>query len=257
MRAVLVLLLVACGAVSGARGEGPRAEIQHPEPDEAMLQESGALLMAVSMFDWEAQWMRARLNTTVVADRVHSQDADAGAMGTELSWEIYGLAPYERYTASVEFFDEASGEPVASFSRTSLVLPYYDPLLDAAPLELLYPVPRNHPDYPSVQGEAAVIEARTQDDAKVRAGQALVLLVNSGIAGYFGRINSVRTTMEFPEDSYRRMCPQIVPQLALAAIFTSDGREVIGISDYTLFWAGNFTAEVLIVCVCVCVCVCE
>jgi hypothetical protein len=245
VRALFVLLVLVSGAVYGVRGEGPRVEIQHPEPDEAMLQESGALLLAVSVFDWESPWMRVGLNTTVVADRVRSQDSDVGAMGTEMSWEIYGLRPYERYTLRIEFFDEASGLAVASFNRTSLVLPYYDPMLDAAPLEMLYPVPRDHPDYPSVQAEASVIEAGTRDNAKVRAGQALVLIVNSGIAGYFGRMNSVRTTMEFPEESYRRMCPQIVPQLVIAAIFTTDGHEVIGLSDYTLFWAGNFTSEEL------------
>lgn len=41
------------------------------------------------------------------------------------------------------------------------------------------------------------------------------------------------------------MCPLIVPQLAIGAIFTADGKEMIRLSDYTLFWAGNFSEEEL------------
>jgi len=93
--------------------------------------------------------------------------------------------------------------------------------------------------------EFAVVEASTKELEAVRVGQALAILVNTGIAGYFGRMNHVRTTIDFPPESYRRMCPLIVPQLVIAALFTEDGKEVIELSDYTLFWAGNFSAEEL------------
>jgi len=134
---------------------------------------------------------------------------------------------------------------VGGATRTSLVLPYYDPVLDPPIPRLVFPVPRDHADYPSIQGELAVIEAQAQDAAHVRVGQAMVILVNNGVAGFFGRMNHVRTTMDFPAESYRRMCPLIVPQLAIGAIFTSDGKDVIRLSDYTLFWAGNFSEEEL------------
>ena len=45
-----------------------------------------------------------------------------------------GLSPYQRYTATIEFFDATSGELVAGTTRTTLLLPYYDPLVDAPPL---------------------------------------------------------------------------------------------------------------------------
>ena len=75
--------------------------------------------------------------------------------------------------------------------------------------------------------------AQTLNLANVRVGQAMVVLVNNGVAGYFGRMNHVRTTMDFPEESYRRMCPLIVPQLAVAALMTSDGKEVTHTHTHT------------------------
>ena len=166
------------------------------------------------------------MNNTIVAD---SSEANAES-GMEMSWEIFGLEPYLPYTASVEFFDPDSGQIVGGATRSSLIIPYYDPHLDPPVLKMVYPVGRDHEEYPSVQAEFAVIEAQTLNLANVRVGQAMVVLVNNGVAGYFGRMNHVRTTMDFPEESYRRMCPLIVPQLAVAALMTSDGKEVIGLS---------------------------
>ena len=68
------------------------------------------------------------------------------------------MAPYNFYTASIEFFDAASGQIIAGASRTSRILPYYDPLLDPPPLVVLYPVARDDERYPSVQAEFAVLE---------------------------------------------------------------------------------------------------
>ena len=155
------------------------------------------------------------------------------------------MAPYHLYTTSVEFFDAHSGQIISGTSRTSIILPYVDPMEDPPVIRLLYPAAKDDSDYPSVQGETAVLEAQTVDLAKVRVGQAVVILVNNGVAGFFGRMNHVRTTMDFPEESYRRMCPPIMPQLAAAAIVTADGRELVALSDFTLFWAGSLAPEEL------------
>ena len=120
-----------------------------------------------------------QVNNTVVTDTSdgHAQDMDGAAV--KMSWEVFGLEPYQHYTASVEFFDAASGQIVGGATRTSLMLPYYDPKLDPPHLRLVYPVPRAHAEYPSVQGEMAALEAMTDDDAPVRVGQASVMLLIS------------------------------------------------------------------------------
>ena len=41
----------------------------------------------------------------------------------------------------------------------------------------------------------------------------------------------------------RRMCPPIVPQLAMAVLFTSDGLEPIAAGRPVLFWAGQLTPQ--------------
>ena len=206
--ACIVVALLVCGGGGGHRsvyGAAPRAEVMHPEPDEAMLQESGSLLVQFQVFDWESGRMRVKVNSTIVADTSEGHAHDMGGTGMEMSWEIFGIQPYHLYTASIEFFDEETGQAVGGAARTTMVLPYYDPVLDPPIPRLVFPVPRDHEDYPSIQGELAVIEAQAQDAAHVRVGQAMVILVNNGVAGFFGRMNHVRTTMDFPEE----VCPAL------------------------------------------------
>eukprot|EP00960_Hanusia_phi_P071530 767576-Hanusia_phi.AAC.1 len=91
-----------------------------------------------------------------------------------------------------------------------------------------------------------------------------------GAAGVAPQLPQVSTRIHFPSDSYRRMCPLLVPQMLMAAIFTEDGTgaggvevgrqqgeavgrrqedllmfeaEVVRISRPVLFWAGNFSEE--------------
>jgi hypothetical protein len=117
----------------------------------------------------------------------------------------------------------------------------------------------------------------------VRAGQGLALVTSAGVAGWFGRANKANTAVLYPPDAYRfsaapprsiltrlprragrsqagvaqgrggvltararrgrRMCPRIVPQLAMAVLFTSDGLEPISAGRPVLFWAGQLTPQ--------------
>ena len=73
-RSGLVLAMVIVVVSSGGRGEHallggvagspqylPRADILQPEPDEAMLTESGGMLLLFQVFDWESGRMRVKV----------------------------------------------------------------------------------------------------------------------------------------------------------------------------------------------------
>jgi hypothetical protein len=55
---------------------------------------------------------------------------------------------------------------------STLVLPYTNPMYDPPELELLYPVPMDHTDFPSVHnGSKVQIRAATKGGVNVRSGQ--------------------------------------------------------------------------------------
>ena len=73
-RSGLVLAMVIVVVSSGGRGDHallggvagspqylPRADILQPEPDEAMLTESGGMLLLFQVFDWESGRMRVKV----------------------------------------------------------------------------------------------------------------------------------------------------------------------------------------------------
>ena len=67
--AVVIVVVSSCGrgdhallgGVAGNPQYLPRADILQPEPDEAMLTESGGLLLLFQVFDWESGRMRVKV----------------------------------------------------------------------------------------------------------------------------------------------------------------------------------------------------
>ena len=221
----------------------PRVEWALPDAEEGMMQESGSLVVAFTLFNFLTGSLRVRVNETLVneqaADGRPSEDALAGEY---ISWEIYGLAPDRTYQASVTFFE--NGEVKETFTLTSLMRPYRDPFDDPPPVEVGYPAGQGEEGYPAILGEdRAIVEVRTVDRRPVRAGQGLAVVTSAGVAGWFGRANTARTSISYPPDSYRRMCPAIVPGMVMAVLFTADGAEVLAASRPVLFWVGRLNAS--------------
>ena len=67
--AVVIVVVSSCGrgdhallgGVAGNPQYLPRADILQPEPDEAMLTESGGMLLLFQVFDWESGRMRVKV----------------------------------------------------------------------------------------------------------------------------------------------------------------------------------------------------
>lgn len=246
--ALICLAALALSALSqDVHGDGQsraRVEWALPDAEEGMMQESGSLVVAFTLFNFLSGSMRVRVNQTLVNEQVAdpgkpSDDAEAGEY---ISWEIYGLIPDRTYQASVDFFKD--GQVIETFTRTSLMLPYRDPFEDPPQVEVGFPAGQGNVGYPAILGEdRATIEVRTVDRRPVRAGQGLAVVTTAGVAGWFGRANMARTSISYPPDSYRRMCPTIVPQMVMAVLFTSDGNEVLAASRPVLFWVGKLNAS--------------
>uniref|UniRef100_A0A7S4L9L5 Glycosyltransferase 2-like domain-containing protein n=1 Tax=Guillardia theta TaxID=55529 RepID=A0A7S4L9L5_GUITH len=223
-------------------GQEPYVHIIRPQGDICMLEEDGGLLVEIQIFRWYEGRLRVRVNGTSLADMTEGHLHGGDEEGMELRWTMYGLRAPDYYVTSVEFFD-LDGQVVAGARRISMVGPFTNPFLDPPEPVIVQPVAQEHADYPTRTSELATVIAETKDLHDVRPGQAFVILMGSGVLGYYGRMKQVSARIHFPPESYRRMCPLLVPQMLMAAVFTEDGTEVIRLSRPTLFWAGNFTEE--------------
>jgi len=237
-----LLILVTCCCTALSDSQQPHADILRPQTDSCMLEEDGGLLVEVNIFRWYAGRLRVLVNGTSLADVAGGHLPEGDEEGLEMRWTMYGLRAPDYYVTSVEFFD-ADGRVVSGTRRVSYVEPFTDPFFDPPEPTVTHPLSQGHPDYPTRTSEVVTVMAETKDLRDVRPGQAFVLLLGSAVVGYFGRMKQVSTRIHFPSDSYRRMCPLLVPQMLMAAIFTEDGTEVVRISRPVLFWAGNFSEE--------------
>ena len=112
-RSGLVLAMVIVVVSSGGRGDHallggvagspqylPRADILQPEPDEAMLTESGGMLLLFQVFDWESGRMRVKVRTDETP--MHTPARAVGLMPS--------IARDKSQGASLEHARERTGE---------------------------------------------------------------------------------------------------------------------------------------------------
>jgi hypothetical protein len=116
-----------------------------------MMEESGSLIIAFSLYGFVSGSMRVSVNETLVvqqqAEPSRAQDMEGD--GEQLSYEIYGLQPYQTYAARIEFLDER-GAVVGTSQHPSRILPYRDPFDDPPPVHVTYPPALGDEGFPAV-----------------------------------------------------------------------------------------------------------